>query len=212
MRPILRLFFLLWVGALAACQMTGGGCPPDVGNENEHFKITDFSTSTLRATKTDSLRIRPELSPIDNDTVDSGRLAIRMEPEKVFYSRASSFDVSFHLLPAAHACSIAEPRSEETITDIRIRSNRSFRGRAPGDTLSPFFEVVAINQAAYGVQRFELAEFLSMEPRAVDELILLLNARPDTTNRFQFTVEYEQVGPGLKAHEYTTAPVVLTAD
>jgi len=209
-RPLLVLL-VLCVGPLAACEMTGGGCPPGVGDGKEYFKTTGFSTTAVRATFPDSLQIRPDLSPIAGDTLASGQLAIQMTPEKVLYSQALPPSVSFHLLPAAHACSPVEPRSEERIQDIRLSSNRSFRGHPPGDTLSAFFDVVARNRAEYGTRRFELDAFRSMEPRAVDELILLLDARPETTARFRFTVEYEQEGPGLDTYEYTTAPIVLPA-
>lgn len=86
----------------------------------------------------------------------------------------------------------------------------SFRGCTPGDTLTAFVDVVALNNADYGFRRFLLDRFLSMHPRAVDELILLLKARPDTTARLQFTVTYEQNGPRLD--EYTTPSAVLGAD
>ncbi len=70
-----------------------------------------------------------------------------------------------------------------------------------------------LNEADYdGYRPFELDDFLSISPRAVDERILLLDATPDTTAHFRVPVEYEQKGPGLGEYEYTTDPVVLVAD
>jgi hypothetical protein len=210
MARLLPLLLLFCAAVLGGCESGGRGCPPlDI---EDHFKTTGFSSSIKRAAYPDSSRIRPELSPIANDTLKTGRPAILMEPEKVLYSQTSIPAPSFQLLPAARACSPEPPRSEETIEDIRIFSNRPFRGRLPGDTLSTFFDVVAHNRAEHDYRRFDLDAFLSMRPRAVDELILLLDAQPDRTMRVRFTVEYEQKGPGLGSYTHTTEPVVLVPD
>jgi hypothetical protein len=79
-----------------------------------------------------------------------------------------------------------------------------------GDNLAPLVEVVALYRAEFGYRWAELPDFLARAPNAADELVLILEAAPDTLGPARFTIEYEQEGRGLSSYSYTTRPVVLT--
>lgn len=202
---VLGLLVLLLTFAFGACSTTG----PDCGPFKDKFKTTDFSSSVFKATP-DSLRVSPNLSAIEGDTLEGGRIAVRMEPVKMLYSMRLGTSHSFQIINSAYACSPAEPTSEELIKDIRIYSDKHFRdGFSAGEDLAELFDIFALREADYGWQQFELDNFLAREPNAADELILILDAKPKTTSSFQFTVEYEQEGKGLEYYKFKSDPVVL---
>lgn len=96
------------------------------------------------------------------------------KPEKVLYSQPASSSPCSTSSP--HSYSPKVPRSAETITGIRIDSNQSIRGRTSDNNLSTYFDVVNLNESDDGYRRFGLNSFLSITPRAADELIPLLDA------------------------------------
>lgn len=185
---------------------------PDCGPFEDKFKTTDFFGEVFSATF-DPGKVEPNLSPIEGDTLSEGSYAVRMVPKKMLYSTRSRSSTSFQIISSAYACSPPIPTSDEVIKDIRIYSDKRFKDAYPaGEDLSGLFDAVVLNRADFGYRRFELNDFLGREPNAVDELILLLDAKPETTSRFQFTVEYEQDGDGLERFEFETDPVVLKSD
>ena len=198
---------------LLALLLTFGACStagPNCGPFQDKFKTTGFSSEVFSATP-DSLNVAPNLSPVEGDTLRKGHLAVRMEPKKVLYSQSSRSSTSFQIINSAYACSPPIPSSDEVIKDIRIYSDSHFKDGYPaGEDLAGLFDVVILNRSDYGrYRRFELNDFLEREPNAVDELILVLDARPETASKFQFTVEYEQEGKGIESYEFKTDPIVL---
>lgn len=206
MKRLMALSLLALLLASGACDGTGG---TDCGPFKDKFKTTDFSSAVFKATF-DTLRVKPNLSPIEGDTLEEGQYAVRMEPVKELYSRSSIPSVSFQVARSAYACSPPIPTSDEVIQDIRIFSDKRFKDDYPaGKDLSGLFDVVVLNRADFGYRRFELKNFLEREPNAVDELVLILDAKPETTSNFQFTIEYEQKGKGLETFQFEAGPVVL---
>lgn len=206
MRQLLAFGLLALFLTFGACSTAGTDCGPF----EDKFKTTDFSTEVFRATF-DTVQVEPNLSPIEGDTLEEGSYAVRMVPEKMLYSTRSKASTSFQIINSAYACSPPIPTSDEVIKDIRIYSDKRFKDDYPaGEDLSGLFDAVVLNRADFGgYRRFELTNFLEKEPNAVDELILILVAKPETTSSFQFTVEYEQDGKGLERFEFETDPVVL---
>ena len=206
MRNLIALGLLVFLLAIGACDSTVG---TDCGPFEDKFKTTDFSSAARKATF-DSLKVEPNLSPIEDDTLDEGHFAVRMEPVKMLYSQKSTSSGSFQIISSAYACSPPIPTSDEVIKDIRIYSDKDFNDGYPaGKDLAELFDVVVLNRAEYGYRRFELPNFVEQKPNAADKLILILKARPETTSSFQFTVEYEQEGKGLANYDFETNPVVL---
>jgi len=200
---------------LVALVLTFGACngigDPDYGPFKNKFKTTDFSSAIFKAAP-DSLGVRPLLLPIEDDTLDEGQFAVRMQPVKKLHSTKSKCPAIFQVVRSAYACSGPIPSSDDVIEDIRISSNKRFTAdRPPGEDRSELFDIVVLNRSKFGTRRFELNKFLEREPNAADELILILDAAPDRTSDFQFTVEYEQDGKGLEHFAFETEPVVLAS-
>lgn len=203
----------LVLGFLALSVVFGVGCTTTVGEEcgpfPNAFKTTGFATSLAQL---DSIAAtgRPVLSAVADDTI-RGRLAVQMEPKTEAYTTALRHRVDFSLIPSARACSPPIPESEEVIRDLRVYSTVDLGPDHPaGTNLAPLVDVVALYRAGVGYRRADLPDFLAEAPNAADELVLVLDAAPDTTTRARFTVEYEQEGRGLESYSYTTAPVAWT--
>ncbi len=205
----------LWFGLLAIVLIPAAACTTTVGGDcgpfPDTFKTTGFFTTVVQVDSIDSTG-RPVLSDIDGDTLQKGQFAVQMEPKKDLYSMAARRQDVVSLIPAVRACSPPIPTSEEVIQDLRVYSTKAFRtDYSARDNLARLFDIVALYRAEFGYRRAELPDFLSGAPNAADELILILDAAPDTMARMQFTIEYEQRGPGLETYSYTTEPVVLAA-
>lgn len=205
---MMRLWGLVAVGmlfAVGACNMVDDGCGPF----KDKFRTTDFATATARLDD-----LSPEaglrLSAIAGDTLAPGELAIQMLPVQEHYFSETSGRGAFRFVAVAYACSPVIPTSDEVITGIQVFSDTPFGpGYAVGDDLARLFDVVVLDRAAGGYQRFDLETFLAQAPNAVDELVLVLKAPPAATSGFRFTVKYSQTGSGLGMFEFVTDAVVL---
>lgn len=203
MRSVLACGLLALILAIGACT-TADDCGPFPGK----FYTTDFSSEAVKATVPDTNRVKPTLSPIDGDTLTDGHFAIRMLPQTTTYSLRPKRERSFRLFNTAYACSPDIPTSDEVIQDIRISTDPPFGSDgSSSDDVSSLFDIIVLTRDGY--REYELDGFLSRAPNAVRELILILDATPETTSRFQFTVEYVQDGRGLEYYEFQTNPIVL---
>jgi len=186
------LFALLL--ASGACNSVVDDCGPFKGK----FKTIDFTTAAYRIENGDVLNtepglppLEPVLSPIGNDTLAGGELAIRMTPSKELYFSESERANSISFISAAYACSPPIPSSDEVIRAIEIYSDEALNSAYPADhNLADLFDVVVLNRASGMIyHRFDLNDFLSGAPKAVDEMVLVLNAAPERTSAFEFTVK-----------------------
>lgn len=205
LRPLVLIVVLLVLGA---CSTPSGDCGPFPNA----FKTTGFETSVHQAQFRDSPATKPMLSPITEDTLRTGHLAIQMQTlTETYYSRRSS-TMPLQLLSSARACSPVLPTSDEVIQDIRIYSTTAFGDEySASDNLSALFDIVMQQVAPRRYRRFDLNEFLSRAPNAAHELILILKATPPETTRTRFTVEYEQEGKGLSSYSFRSPSVVLSS-
>ena len=213
MKRLLAFALLGLLFSLGACDAAFDPCGelPDSGDK---FKTTGFATKALKIERVDSLRVDLALSPIADDTLAGGSLAIRMTPTQAFYSTASKRYAARGFVSAVYACTPIIPSSDENIRGIQIYSDQAFNDAHPaGDDLADLFDVVAFYRAGHaGYRRLGLNAFLAEVPNAADELILVLTSAPQKTSAHRFTVRYFQEGAGLDYYEFTTGPIALAAD
>jgi hypothetical protein len=194
--------------ALGACD-TGRECGPF----EDKFKTTGFVTATYKLENGYALDGEPLLTPIEGDTLAQGEFSIKMTPTQAFYFSEASTGPAFGFVRSVYACSPPIPSSDEVITDIQVYSDAAFTDAYPaGENLAPLFDAVVLNQASHlYYHRIDLNDFLSGQPHAADEVVLILKAAPARTTDFTFTVRYFQEGAGLDSYAFKTAPVVLEA-
>ena len=182
------------------------------GPDAEKFRTLDFD-SAIRKVMIDTAadELTPRLFAIENDTLVEGELGIWMVPVKDFYFVEQQKRPAISFISSAYACSLPEPTSDEVITNIQIRANKAFDANHPaGSDIADLFSIIVLD-VPNGNRYFEfsLPDFLSTRRNAVDEIILVLNAQPEQTEAFNFTVTYVQEGEHLTTYEYTTQDVFL---
>ena len=194
------------IASLGACGVTD-----ECGPFKNKFKTTGFTSEAYKFEPGDSLSARPDLLPINDDTLLYSDFSIQMRPHKEGYFSSYERGSSFSFVPSAYACSPPIPSTDEAIKDMQIYSDKDFNSEyAAGDDLAGLFDILVLNQARdFYYRRFDLNTFLSTAPNATDEIILVLKTAPQTTSGFQFTVKYYQEGRGLHRYEFETKPVAL---
>ena len=183
---------------------------PCRGVEVDKFWTLDFETD-IQKVQIDP-GSDPLLSPVEADTLHEGELGIWMVAVKELYTASLEKRPSFSVVSSAYACSVPpEPFSDEVILDIQITSDTDFdAGHPAGSNLADLFSIAFLQLTRYNeFRQIALEDFILLERNAVDELILILEAQPEQTGAFQFTVNYTQEGERLTAYEYTTPTVVL---
>ena len=181
----------------------------DCGPFPDKFRVTDFSTSIKKVTHYDSSTLSIQLSEIQSDSIQFDEFAIEMYPvTEVFFS--SVFDkINFQFIKSAYACSPIDPASDDKILDIQIYSDKDFSDEYPaGENLAELFEVYALYMRE-GPRRFNLIDFITEEPNAPDQLILLLQSGPSEASEIQFSVRYLQDGEKLSEFEFSTEPITI---
>lgn len=175
----------------------------------DKFRVLDFSTSIKNVTHYDSSSRNIQLSEIQSDSIQFDKFAIDMYPvTEVFFS--SVFDkINFQFIQSAYACSPIVPASDDKILDIQIYSDKDFNAEYPaGENLAELFEVYALYMRE-GPRRVNLIDFITEEPNAPDQLILLLQSGPSEASEIQFTVRYLQDGEKLNKFEFSTSPITI---
>lgn len=192
--------------AVVSCNLTDDDCGPF----NDKFKTVDFQTGFMNVSISENPSLNLQYRTLESDTIEFYSFGIAMFPIGEFYSLSSKQLHSFSLIPSALACSPPIPVSAEIITGIEIFSNRNFNSEyISADNLAELFEVVVLYRGS-GYQRSTLNEFLSSEPTVPDEIFLLLNLAPESTEPIQFTVKYSQDGVDMESYEFTSNAVVVT--
>ena len=203
------LALLILLFTFAACDTTG-----DCGPFADKFKTTNFVSEIRKVELGDSPISGPTLLLVEDDTLSYDEFGILMTPIIETYFSSAERSRPLVLIPPAYACSPSPPSSDEVIRDMQIYSSEAFDGEhSVGENLADLFDIVVLDRTA-GVyrQRFDLKDFLSRAPNAVDEIILVLDSRPQTTTEFEFEVKYFQEGEGLTYYEYKTEAVVLRSE
>ena len=107
-----------------------------------------------------------------------------------------------------HALQLFPPRMTRFL-DIQIYSDKGFSTDYPaGENLVELFDVYALYMRE-GPRRIDLIDFITEEPNAPDQLILLLKSRPSEASEIQFSVRYLQDGEKLNEFEFSTKPITI---
>lgn len=208
-KRLAALALLILLVTFAACDISGN-CGPFA----DKFKTTSFVSEIRKVEHSDSPGSELILRLVEDDTLSYDAFAILMTPIIETYFSSAQRSRPLTLIPAAYACSPSHPSSDEVIRDIQIYSSQAFdREHAAGENLADLFDIVVMDRTTGAHrQRFDLNDFLASAPTAVDEIILVLDARPQMTAAFEFEVKYFQEGAGLRYYEYKTEAVVLRAE
>ena len=170
------------------------------------YKLVSMNGKSYQVTDTTTGNV--QLAEIDSDTLNFDQYAIYLKFGIATYYAGTGFN----WFSAAYACSPVEPTTDETIDGIRITSDKDFDPAHPaGSDLSDLFDVIPAyyHLSIYPSDRYDLQQFIATQPKAPDELTLLLKARPDHPDIFSFQVAYHQDGVEHHSFEYTTSPVGL---
>jgi len=182
----------------------------DCGPFPDKFRVTDFSTSIKNVTYYDSSSWSVQLSDIQGDSIQFNKFAIQMYPVTEVYFSSVLERFNIQIIQKAYACSPIEPASDDKILDIQIYSDKDFNAEYPaGENLAELFKVYALYMRD-GSRRVDLVDFISEEPNAPDQLILLLSSGPSEATEFLFSVHYFQDGEKLNEFEFTTDPITIT--
>lgn len=175
----------------------------------DKFRVTDFSTSIKKVTHYDSSTRSIQLSEIKSDSIQFDVFAIDMTPvTEVFFSSVLG-KFNFQFIQSAYACSPIDPASDDKILDIQIYSDKDFSAEYPaGENLVELFEVYALYMRE-GPKRVDLIDFITEEPNAPDQLILMLQSGISEASEIQFSVRYIQDGGKLNEFEFTTEPITI---
>ncbi len=181
----------------------------DCGPFPDKFRITDFSTSIKKVTHYDSSTRSIQLSEINSDSIRFDEFAIDMTPAtEVFFSGVLD-KINIQFIQNAYACSPIIPTTDDKILDIQIYSDKGFSTDYPaGENLVELFDVYALYMRE-GPRRIDLIDFITEEPNAPDQLILLLKSRPSEASEIQFSVRYLQDGEKLNEFEFSTKPITI---
>lgn len=207
-KTILSIFSIvvLFTFITTSCDsITGNDCGPFP----DKFQVTDFSASVKKVSHYDASSSSIQLSEADSDSIRFDEFAIEMTPiTEEFYS--SVLDrINFQFIQSAYACSPTIPVSSDTVLDIQIYSDKDFSYEYPaGENLAELFEVYALYNRDGGM-RVDLIDFLSEEPNAPDQLILLLKSAPSEATKIKFSVRYLQDGEKLNEFEFVTESVTI---
>ncbi len=113
----------------------------------------------------------------------------------------------FTFIPTAIACSPKDPRWEEEIADIQVISNNDFNASFPaGSTINNIIQVQP-NNTQVSFSSIALSEFISKQPKANDQIILMLKQPPSVSSEQSFTVIYKLTNG--EQYERTTLNVVI---
>jgi len=199
---IVGIFIILTV----SCNITGTDCGPFT---NYNYKITDFTTSLKQIAYTDPISQDVQLSSLEKDTLVFSELAIHMIPNTESYTAQAKPEFNLSFFETAYACSPPIPSSEDKITDIQIFSNKDYSNEfSSQNNLSELFDII-VRYPNRSNQRVSLSEFLTSNPEAPTEIVLIPTTAPSTTNSFQLTIKYFQDGLELDHYEFTTNSIVI---
>jgi hypothetical protein len=128
---------------------------------------------------------------------------------EVFFSSVPD-KINFQFIQSAYACSPIDPASDDKILDIQIYSDKDFSTEYPsGKNLAELFEVYALYMRE-SPRHVDLIDFITEEPKAPDQLILLLKSGPSEASEIQFSVRYLQDGEKLNEFEFSTQPIAIS--
>jgi hypothetical protein len=196
------LFALLSV----SCNLTGDDCGPF----KDKFKVVNFDVELKNLSISSSPEFQVQHSTLERDTVKFNEFSVGFFPISEYYSSNTLPTSFFSFFPEAYACSPPIPVSEERISDIRIFSNQGYNSNfSAEDNLSKLFDVVTFYRSK-GYNRLGLNEFISSNPFVPDELFLIPNSAPETTEPITFKIQYYQDGIDLDYFENTTKSLVIT--
>lgn len=181
----------------------------DCGPFDSKFKTIGFITELNNISIIESPNLNIQYSTLEKDSVRFNEISISMFPVGKSYSTNLKKKTSFLSTNVAFACSPVIPVSEEIVTGIEIFSDKNFNSEyTSGNNLAELFDVVVLYRSS-DYQRYDLNEFVSSEPNVPDEIFLLLKSAPETTDQFQFKIQYSQDGIDMDFHEFTTNRVVI---
>ena len=209
MKRFLLLSLLCISLSFSSCSIFG----PCWGSPDaEKFWTLDFDSEIRKVMIDDtSEELTPNLLAIESDTLAQGEFGIWMVPVQEFYYVEHQRRPAISFVQSAYACSLPAPTSDEVITNIQIVSNNDFDANHPaGSDISDLFSIIVLDVPnANRYFEFSLPDFLSTRRNAYDEIILVLDAEPEQTGAFNFTVTYTQEGERLTSYAYTTEDVLL---
>ena len=118
-----------------------------------------------------------------------------------FFSRRSSFN----LITSSYACSPIPPETDDLLLNLEITSNADYSpAYTQGSNLIDLFDVEVFYSRVGNSETYSLSEFLSLDRKFPDRMLLKLTTPPATNGDFSFIFKFIIDGAELDYFEFNT--------
>ncbi len=208
MKVKILAFLLLMAVTILSSLSCGDGL--DCGPFPNFFKLTNLGSKLFEVEYSEDRSSIIDYNRITENQVVYDKFAIGIIAEIDTYGWNNPTQ-NFGLISTAYACTPPIPESEEQIDNIIITTNKDFNLNYPqGSDLSEIFDIVVYDEANnLNNVRFDLNEYIGMNPVVPYQSYLILKEQPDTITSFQFNVQFYQQGIDVDYFEFTTEAVMV---
>lgn len=120
-----------------------------------------------------------------------------------FFSSTES--KGFQLIEKSYACSGLPPETDDLIVNMEIMANNDYSPLyTQGANLIDLFDVEVLYHREGLRDSYSLTEFLSMDRKFPDQMILTLNTPPAASGEFTFVFKVDIDGTELDYYEFNT--------
>ena len=182
----------------------------DCGPFPDFFKLTNLESELFEVEYSEDRSKIIDYNRITENQVVYDKFAIGIISEIDTYGWNDPIQ-NFGLISTAYACTPPIPASEEQIDSIIITANKDFNSDYPqGTDLSEIFDIVVYDEANnFNNVRFDLNEYIGMDPVVPYQSYLILKEKPDTIKSFQFNIQFYQQGIDVDYFEFMTEEVIV---
>lgn len=149
-----------------------------------------------------------------SDSIFYREYAIMAQPQLAhFYG----YQQQHHFIPQAYACSPAEPKPTDTITDIKIYTNKDFNDKfKEGSDVTSLFDIytdVYLKDQIYFNKRMDIGEYLNLKPLVSRQrTYFILKESPNGEIKRSFDIQIKFTGNDVESALFTTQETLILKD